>query len=56
MSPRRPSRERSKAVERGKPEPPRCSECGREIVVGAAKLGVWLCEYCLVIADFDVRT
>lgn len=34
--------------------PPRCSECGRPIAVGAAKEGRWLCEYCLIIDGFDL--
>ena len=32
---------------------PRCDDCGRIVVVGAAANDYWRCEYCLVVADFD---
>lgn len=47
---RRADRARSEAHEAGKPH---CAECGRLIVVGAARDDRWLCEYCLVIASFQ---
>jgi cobyrinic acid a,c-diamide synthase len=46
---RRANRERSDAMEAGKPH---YAECGRLIVVGAARNDRWLCEYCLVIESF----